>query len=677
MDYSFQTEIKAKVVEELKTNKYVWLGCHVGAGKTNMTLDIIKEYYKNKLICILGYREITIRDQWVERSAQMGIQAHVVAPGVDRKELKTLKSGVVVGLPQSFVNCKELNGKKFDLIVVDECHIGFNKKQVAEIIKKLGKPKVLMLSATGHAIADQVKATRITRALDKGYESGIVANVKTCIVRSSYKWDDERNSEDELSTEQTESINKEDTESSINNLIQDMLHIVKNNTKVKKVLSKIKIESKIGKTLIVCKSIKQARYVNDYLNSINYKSLISNSIDDVEITQIDAFKSDPKANFLVVVGRAKIGFDYPDLINLVDMSGTLNCDLIYQLIGRVSRQSSSKADKYFYKFATPRDYTAVVAHMNLTMLYFDTDFYSSFNGKYKQVPVPRQYLARSPGEKVVSDTPRDTVKPMKDVGVDPEVESILDGRDFFNQLKYKDNGTFITRELTIKEFIRLQKLESRGDTDSEGKKALLLEMLRRGEPRPKKGSKLGSSLGGYIHRNNTSFDSEFKNKIEELDLEIFPDSVGWTGWNYNKCKNVASKYNSLSELEKNPGGSYNYMVKNKITKQIAKELGWKCRNTWDETSILEEAKKYKTRTEWSKNSSGSYNKSKQLGLLDKYCSHMKPSASKKRKVRIVETEQEFESLAELARFLGVNSGSVGQALKKGIKVKGYTIEYID
>ena len=109
-------------------------------------------------------------------------------------------------------------------------------------------------------------------------------------------------------------------------------------------------------------------------------SVVSNSKNDVKSELVQDFKQN-KINVLIVVNRARLGYDDVGLINLIDMSGTLNPNLIYQMIARVLRGNNS-TQKYYIRLTSKKDESlnSEIA-TNLALMLTDKKYISSFNGK--------------------------------------------------------------------------------------------------------------------------------------------------------------------------------------------------------------------------------------------------------------------------------------------------------
>lgn len=149
----------------------------------------------------------------------------------------------------------------------------------------------------------------------------------------------------------------------------------------------------MGKTIIACRSISLARQVVDYFNKRLVNAGLSTHENDLGSAEIERFKADKAMTLLVVVRRGVLGFNFPELLNLVDMTGTINIDRIFQMFARVVRPhpTKPKVRKLFVKL-TPKGkmerYTRDVVGAALQLGRRET--FESFNGgNLDGVVIPR------------------------------------------------------------------------------------------------------------------------------------------------------------------------------------------------------------------------------------------------------------------------------------------------
>jgi len=95
-------------------------------------------------------------------------------------------------------------------------------------------------------------------------------------------------------------------------------------------------------------------------------------------------------------------------------------------------------------------------------------------------------------------------------------------------------------------------------------------------------------------------------------------------WTYNKCREIASKYKSRFELQKNDNGCYRALIRNGWLDKICSHMisPIKPMGYWTKEKCQKEALKYKYRSEFQKNSSSAYIISRKNGWIDDICSHM-------------------------------------------------------
>ena len=104
-------------------------------------------------------------------------------------------------------------------------------------------------------------------------------------------------------------------------------------------------------------------YLERRFGTVGCALSISGQDEDPNSEEIKRFMIDPVCMFLIVVGRAKLGFNYTELENVVDLSGSSNPDGQKQLILRLSRLSkTNKRKKFFYK-VVPDNMTVYYANM--------------------------------------------------------------------------------------------------------------------------------------------------------------------------------------------------------------------------------------------------------------------------------------------------------------------------
>jgi len=140
----------------------------------------------------------------------------------------------------------------------------------------------------------------------------------------------------------------------------------------------------LEKTMLAAYDIKQAGYIKKYFDKIGIKSVISVSTgeySDPHSVEMAKFKTDKDCPILIVVRRGTLGFNMPEMENVIDMSMSQNIDTIFQLVSRVIRPHPDGKKKLFFKVVPHNlsDYFEYV--MTAVLCLTDIKYYLKYNGK--------------------------------------------------------------------------------------------------------------------------------------------------------------------------------------------------------------------------------------------------------------------------------------------------------
>lgn len=363
----YQTNPTTSTISKLEAGKKVILNGCPGSGKTEMGIYIIKWFLDNgKKVLVLAHSTNVLKNNFQDRW----------------NNYYDNHPNLTICIPQSYKK-----GVIYDLVIVDEAHENYLAKVVQDIVKDI--PAQLLLTGTPSPLI-----------LKGGFDIEVIAMEdvpreffsKTGIelLSTCYKWT-ETDYNQSGNLKYNTSITKSDTESSLDAVIVKLIDRLRNKsvsaerfnkpgilTRIQKAIFK---GSNLGKTMFVCSRKSQADYVNTYLVKKGYNSKVSHSDSDGDSVLFDSFKN---GNFdvLVVVNRGRLGFSDDNLMNIIDMSGTKNPNLIYQMFARCVRGNQSQS-KLFMKLAPTgdamHDLTAVATQMALSLMF--KDVISVFNGK--------------------------------------------------------------------------------------------------------------------------------------------------------------------------------------------------------------------------------------------------------------------------------------------------------
>ena len=163
---------------------------------------------------------------------------------------------------------------------------------------------------------------------------------------------------------------------------------------------------------ILSKRIEQANIIYNILLDNGVNVGISHSECDTDSNEVAKFKGGGY-DVLVVVNRGRLGYSDEHLINIIDMSGTHNPDLIYQIFARVLR-GTPDVQKYYLK-VTPQEVGQMdLTHMSVcaALMLTDNKYLSTYNGSNFNgifIPIIKQPSKPSQGGNTITggkQTPR-------------------------------------------------------------------------------------------------------------------------------------------------------------------------------------------------------------------------------------------------------------------------------
>ena len=402
---NYQQSAITKVQESLNVREITVLAAAPCAGKTMMSIYIFEEYLKenpNHKIIVLTHGTTILRTQFHDVLEK--IKPNFSYNLVEKYEDYDKNCDVNVCLPQTLVG-KKLNN--VDLLVVDEAHqFYFGEKMVKEIIEKTKPKKQLLLTGTPSPF---IKAGYdiIPVTLNTIFDEDMVSDLYVEIATSSYSFDPitDYNDNDEL-LESVEFIESE-TEKTLNDLVDKIVTRLKSSvgSSYQNLLPEwLPTLKRLKKTMFACRSQQQALQVKSYFDKKNINSALSISDTDYESKEIERFKNEDNCLALIVVGRGILGFNYPELVNVVDMTTSQNIDRIYQLLCRVIRKHPKGHKKLFIKIA-PNIHSDLYKYLMTGVLSLaDESFFTKFNGKnFCDMIIPVIKQERIPNE------PRNTI----------------------------------------------------------------------------------------------------------------------------------------------------------------------------------------------------------------------------------------------------------------------------
>ena len=406
----------------LQSEQCVLALCPSG-GKTEISINVIDEYLKlfpKNRVLVLTHSTNVLLNNYLDRLNSVDV------PFTYSDDLKS-DSSVHVCIP---ANEHKIKGM-YDFLIVDEAHENYLANRVQKIISKIKPSKQLLLTATPSKFIYEGNYNIFAIALDE-LDNNYFAKLNIELVASNYSWSENDYNEDEVKKSFTYTL--EDTRKTVESVVLSLLKRLDSGlsaeqfndpsllTKVKLFFKKKTIElspwsstfNKVGKTLIVCNNIDQSDLVYSVLKDNGVNVGISHSKCDVNGLNISTFKNNDY-DVLVVVDRCRIGYDDAFMMNLIDMSGTHNIDLIYQMMCRVIRGDQSMV-KYYIKVTT--NHLAKMAadeiSVNGALMLSNREFLLKYNGKNfndLEIPVlrtPRIVVVNGGGTTTGDGSPRRT-----------------------------------------------------------------------------------------------------------------------------------------------------------------------------------------------------------------------------------------------------------------------------
>lgn len=343
INYKFQDEAVRKIIDLFTEHKHVGLSFYTGSGKTNIFLKLCLKLIKDNpkvRIGVSSYLTIEIKNQTYQRAKALGLGRNSVL--IYRPEDLHKEGNIFIFNPQSIFRQKHPD--KFDYLIIDECHAGLDDTNVMlnSIMNKMCRKdaKLLLASAT---IWDVVKTKRFSgmpvlkRSMALGLKDGLISDVVLATEKSN--------------------ISLKDTDFTRDGEVKDLI-IAKNLAnikahsigKLKNIISRY--NKKIGpKALVICppgNNGEIAREMADIFNGEFFLAREHGEWGSRTQDSLDKFKTDADTRFLFVVHKCQVGFDYPELSSIIDLTMTRNIKSMVQRLGRVARKHGDTDKYYFY-----------------------------------------------------------------------------------------------------------------------------------------------------------------------------------------------------------------------------------------------------------------------------------------------------------------------------------------
>ncbi len=692
----YQQNAITKVQQSLNEHEITVLAACPSAGKTLMTIYMIEEYLRqnpNHNILVLTHGTTVLRTQFhdvLEKYKPNFTYALIESC----KDYQNSSASVNVCLPQSLHKCQL---KKADLLICDEAHQFYFAKMVKKIINDTKVKKQLLLTGTpSQFILNKDKFDSIIPvALNTIFDAGMVSDVYVEIASSTYNFDlKDYNDDDELKS--SVHFKDSDTRKTLDALIEKIdkrLKSIRNFRYTNLVPEWLPVLKSMEKTMMVCKSQHQAKQVQKYFEKRDVPSALSISDTDIDSREIERFRNEKDVLVLIVVGRGILGFNYEELVNVIDMTVSHNVDRLYQLFCRVVRKHPNGNKKLYFKIA-PNMLTDYFKHiMTATMMLTQEEFFVKFNGKnfyQMEIPVKKVVKRKSNPEPAPDNGSKKRQKKYQPI----DMEGLPVFQLFKNILHKKDDLLTPYAMTTIRQ-IRDEFLNIKHWTKEECIEDALL-YTKASEWCKNSTAYHAAQTNGWYEECTAHMPKAFQwtkemciedarkftNKTDWKNANGTPIAVarrnGWLDeccahmevlcrkpWTKEECKADALKYKTLKEWRNGENGSaYTIAIRNGWLDECCAHMP-KYYIEWTLEMCKEIALKHKTKSEWQINNSASYSIARKRGWLDECCIHMENNYVKNywTKERCIESAKKYNTVKDWK--MNEPSGAEASARRNG------------
>jgi superfamily II DNA or RNA helicase len=435
------------------------LAAGTSAGKTLTTIIELEMFYsdssnKNKKTLIVPASKTVLRDNFKTELDKFGPKFSYCVCSNKKQLISALNSkcNVIIALPQTLNNNYQLLPKLHNFIL-DEAHQWYFKPTLQKVIKHTKPSKQLLLTGTPSrfiAKGDEFEFKFVP--IMELYDEGLVSNVKLEVVSSSYDFKQSQYNSNYGNLKSSVRMTRKESEEALMMVCREMIKKLKNPIKGLPTTNRLtkqafSIFGELDKTIIFCHSLKQADAFFDVLNDfkgLKDKVLISHSENDSDSEYFEEFRNNSNIKVLVAVDRGRLGYNLPELYNVVDFTLTQSLDMLLQMYGRLLRLSKSGKQKIYYKVATKNTAGYFVDLMTAMLCLTDMKWYSKFNGKNMGGILIPKVLTKSTKSGKKSTQPKNGKKGTPQLKSIEELGIPLDLNLFRQDVLYSQNDKFST-----------------------------------------------------------------------------------------------------------------------------------------------------------------------------------------------------------------------------------------
>lgn len=418
-----------------------------GGGKTLMSIAAIDRYClenPSHRVLVLTHAQTILRSQYAKElfKVKPSFSWTTIVRRIDKKDtihqitssqLTDCTNQVIITLPWSIRNQQIPH---FDLVVIDEAHQFYFAKMNQSILEKASPSNQILLTGTPSSFVLR-KYAIISVSLNDLYNYGIVCDPIIELASSTYDFT-QKDYNQEMDLKKSVDIKESDTENTLSTLLKQLSE----KTNSTGWFDSLKA---LSKTMIVCRNQQQAQQVNSFFKNEGINASLSICSTDEKSIEIKRFTTEIDCLVLIVVGRGILGFNYPELTNVIDMSCSLNPDRILQLLCRVVRKSKNNTQKLFFKVVPHNLEDNLKYVMTAVGCLTFSEYFIKFNGKnFLTIEIP---VIKAPKEK--KKYPRNYSKQSNDKVLYRPIEfSGLPMFSFFQKIRSENNKILNTYAYT-------------------------------------------------------------------------------------------------------------------------------------------------------------------------------------------------------------------------------------
>lgn len=443
--------------------KPIVLAFGTSGGKTLTALvwlEMQLRKYPNRKALIVPYATKVLRSNFAEELKDFN-SLFKLCVVENRKDIENMSDdcNIIVALPQTLNKSLDLL-PEIDYLIVDEAHEWYFAKTYDKLISTL-KPKAQLL-LTGTPFVFTAKKDDFLFhyvSVEKLMEENKVHSPFIQVVSTSFDLGTKDYTEDyNLIT--TKNFDYKDNLKMLRKVAKTMMKTISSPAKIFPAFNQstkniFSVFGKIDKSIIIANNVNMA---NDFYKILNDKDLkgqvlVSHSQNDEDSTEFANFKKHDEYKVLIVVNRGRLGFNMPELFNIIDFSFSTNVSVILQILGRVLRKSNLQPDKqkFYYKVASRNTSGYVQDIMTGALSLTMQEYYETYDGNQNAIKIPRISKSR---KKTEQSTTNRTSNNINTRSINKFFEMGVLDLDFWKEVKYKQNDDFAITAYTTLEEIR-------------------------------------------------------------------------------------------------------------------------------------------------------------------------------------------------------------------------------